>query len=88
MAKISKDLFGNAAKSRKEQQEKIEAGIKLESSAEQKTGRGRPIKNNEPCVTVTFRMTENRKHRLKVYAANKDKTISDVIAEFVDSLPE
>ena len=48
-------------------------------------GRGRP-KAPEPTVTMSIRITEERKKKLKVYAAMHGITISEMIAEYADGL--
>lgn len=36
--------------------------------------------------TLTVRMSQRRKHKLLLYAAQKDKTVTALIEEWVDSL--
>ncbi len=36
--------------------------------------------------SLTIRMSQRRKHKLLLYAAQKDKTITGLIEEWVDSL--
>ena len=81
--KSAVNSFKMAADARKVEQEQIEKMIK---EGEKRDGRGRPPKVTEPCTTVTLRMTESRKKKLKVYAAKTEKTISDIVAEIIDSL--
>ena len=80
--KVGADLFSQKAKSRKAEQEAIQKTI-----ATGKPGRGRPPKQDtEPTITVTMRMTAERRQKLKEYAVKHRRTVSDVLAEFVDSL--
>ena len=84
MAKMTGNVFGAAAASRKAEQESIEQTIK---ASEKPTGRGRPPKDNaEKSITVSIRMSEETKTKLKVYAALHNMTVSDVITEFVNGL--
>ena len=83
--KVGSDLFSQAASNRKAEQEAIELTI---ASGEDKPGRGRPVKNAEPTITVTVRMTEDRRRKLKAYAAMHGRSISDVLAEFIDGLED
>lgn len=82
--KLGSDLFSKQAKSRREEQQEIEQAIATGKS--QKRGRGRPVKDTEPTITVTVRMTQGRKQKLKEYAVRHQRTVSDVLSEFVDSL--
>ena len=85
MAKMTGNVFGAAAASRKAEQESIEQTIKNEKPA----GRGRPPKENaEKSITVSIRMSEETRTKLKVYAATHNMTVSDVITEFVNGLEE
>lgn len=86
MAKMTGNVFGAAAASRKAEQESIEQTIK---ASEKPAGRGRPPKENaEKSITVSIRMSEETKTKLKVYAASHNMTVSDVITEFVNRLEE
>ena len=82
--KVNSNLFGRAATTRREEQQAIEERIRTGEG--KKTGRGRPAKNEEPTITVTVRMTADRKQKLKEYAVMNKRTVSDVLSEFVDSL--
>ena len=84
MAKMSGNVFGQAAANRKAEQENIEQTIK---SGEQSSGRGRPPKTGaEKTITVSVRMTEETKMKLKVYAAKHGVTVSDLIKDYADGL--
>lgn len=83
--KVDASLFGKAAAARKEEQQTIEETIRTGEESKQ-SGRGRPVKNEEPTITVTVRMTADRKQKLKEYAVMHKRTISDVLSEFVDGL--
>lgn len=83
--KVDADLFGKAAAARREEQHAIEETIRTGEESIQ-TGRGRPAKNEEPTITVTVRMTADRKQKLKEYAVRNKRTVSDVLSEFVDGL--
>ncbi len=83
--KVDAVLFGKAAAARREEQQAIEKTIMTGEESKQ-TNRGRPIKNEEPTITVTVRMTSDRKQKLKEYAVRNRRTVSDVLSEFVDSL--
>lgn len=83
--KVDAGLFGKAAAARREEQLSIEETIKSAEESRQ-TGRGRPVKNEEPTITVTVRMTADRKQKLKEFAVMNQRTVSDVLSEFVDSL--
>ena len=84
MAKMSGNVFGAAAANRKAEQESIEQTIK---ASEKPIGRGRPPKKiAEKSITVSIRMSEETKTKLKVYAAKNNLTVSDVITEFVNGL--
>lgn len=84
MAKMSGNVFGQAAANRKAEQESIEQTIK---SSETSAGRGRPSKENpEKNVTVSIRTSEAKKKQLKMYAVEHGVTISDLLDEFIDSL--
>ena len=48
--------------------------------------RGRPSKNEEPRVTMSIRITDERKQILKLYAAKHGTTVSDLISSYVDEL--
>ena len=86
MAKMTGNVFGAAAANRKAEQESIEKTIK---ESEKPAGRGRPPKENaEKSITVSIRMSEETRTKLKVYAASHNQTVSDVITEFVNGLPE
>lgn len=41
---------------------------------------------SDPRRTLTYTMTESRRRKLKIYAASRGMTVSDVLAEFVDGL--
>lgn len=84
-SKVNASLFGKAATARREEQQAIEETIRTGEESKQ-PGRGRPAKNEEPTITVTVRMTAERKQKLKEYAVMNKRTVSDVLAEFVDSL--
>lgn len=84
MAKMMGNVFGQAAANRKAEQESIEESIK---AGEKPAGRGRPPKpESEKSITVSIRMSEKTRTKLKVYAVTHGKTISDVITEFVNGL--
>lgn len=86
MAKMSGNVFGQASASCKAEQESIEQTIK---SGKTSTGRGRPSKENpEKSVTVSLRLSETKKQKLKVYAVTHGKTISDLLEEFIDGLED
>ena len=85
MGKLSPNVFKKAAEERKEEQQSIEAQIKTGEENKQ-PGRGRPAKNEEPTITVTVRMTADRKQKLKEYAVINKRTVSDVLSEFIDGL--
>ena len=81
---VNSDLFITAANGRAEEQKTIEESIKKKKP--KMVGRGRPAKSTESTITVTIRMTEDRKQKLKEYAVKNRRTVSDVIAEFIDGL--
>ena len=82
MAKMTGNVFGAAAASRKAEQESIEQTIK---ASEKPVGRGRPPKDNaEKSITVSIRMSEETKTKLKAYAASHNMTVSEVITDFVN----
>lgn len=83
--KVDASLFGKAAAARREEQHDIEETIRTGEESKQ-IGRGRPAKNGEPTITVTVRMTADRKQKLKEYAVKNNRTVSDVLSEFVDDL--
>ena len=83
--KVDAGLFGKAAAARREEQQAIEETIRTGEESKQ-TGRGRPAKNEDHTITVTIRMTEERKKKLKAYAGMSNRTISDLVSEFVDGL--
>lgn len=84
MAKMSGNVFGATATNRKAEQESIGQTIK---TSKKPVGRGRPPKDNaEKSITVSIRMSEKTKTKLKVYAASHNMTVSDVITEFVNGL--
>lgn len=83
--KVDAGLFGKAAAERKEEQQTIEETIRT-GEENKRPGRGRPAKNEESTITVTVRMTADRKQKLKEYAVMNKRTVSDVLSEFVDSL--
>lgn len=86
MAKMTGNVFGMTVSSRKDEQENIVQTIK---AREKTTGRGRPPKENaEKSITVSIRMSEETRTKLKVYAAAHHMTVSDVITEFVNGLEE
>ena len=86
MAKMSGNVFGQAAANRKAEQESIEQTIK---SSEKSSGRGRsPKENPEKSVTASLRLSEAKKQKLKVYAVTHGKTISDLLEEFIDGLED
>ena len=65
-------------------EERLEQIIK---SREKSVGRGRPPKDNtEKSITVSIRMSEETKTKLKVYAATHNMTVSEVITAFVNGL--
>lgn len=80
--KLGSNLFSQQARSRKEEQQEIEKTI----ATGKKKGRGRPVKDTEPTITVTVRMTAARRQKLKEYAVRHQRTVSDVLSAFVDSL--
>lgn len=82
--KVVSDIFRQQAQSRKENQASIEQAIETGKSA----GRGRPVKHTEPTTTMSIRISEDRKYALKMYATEHRTTISDLIAQFADSLSE
>ncbi len=53
---------------------------------EARRGRKPVYTASDPRRTVTYTMTESRRRKLKMYAASKGMTVSDVLAEFVDGL--
>ena len=85
--KVDVGLFGKAAAARREEQQAIEETIRTGEESKQ-TGRGRPVKKEEPTITVTVRMTADRKQKLKEYAVRNKRTVSDVMSEFIDGLNE
>ena len=48
--------------------------------------RGRPSKSEEPRVTMSIRITDERKQILKLYAAKHNMTVSDLISSYVEDL--
>ena len=85
--KVNASLFGRAATARKEEQQALEETIRT-GEEDKRPGRGRPAKNEEPTITVTVRMTADRKQKLKEYAVKNKRTVSDVLSEFIDGLSE
>ena len=49
--------------------------------------RGRPV-TKEQTVPMSIRITEARKQKLKIYAAQHGTTISEMIANFADGLED
>ena len=76
--KAENSLRGIVAESQNAENEAIAA-------EKQTSGRGRPAKA-EPTITMSIRITEDRRQKLKVYSAMHGTTISDLIADFADSL--
>ncbi len=72
-----------AASDSKAAQTAAEQAIQTESV---QRGRKPVYTASDPRRTVTYTMTESRRRKLKVYAALKGMTVSDVLAEFVDGL--
>lgn len=86
MAEMTGYVSGAAAENHKAEQESIEQTIK---AGEKPAGRGRPPKDNaEKSITVSIRMSEETKTKLKVYAASHNMTVSDVITDLVNGLEE
>ena len=84
---VGADLFSQQAHKRREEQEAIEQSIVHDEPVKTESRRGRPAgQSSEHTITVTVRMTAARRQKLKQYAVMHDRTISDVLAEFVDSL--
>ena len=48
--------------------------------------RERPSKSEEPRVTMSIRITDERKRILKLYAAKHNMTVSDLISSYVEDL--
>lgn len=82
--KVESSLFRAQAQSRKAEQEAIEMSI---AGADAGVKRGRPV-TKEKTVPMSIRITEERKQKLKVYAAQHGTTISEMIAGFADSLED
>ena len=88
MAKMTKgnNVFSQAAAERMHDQEEKEQAIMTGKPIEKTVGRGRPATNDAPTKTVSIRMTDERRQKLKIYAATNNRTISDIIGEFIDNL--
>ncbi len=72
-----------AASDSKAAQAAVEEAIQTEAV---QRGRKPVYTASDPRRTVTYTMTESRRRKLKIYAAMKGMTMSDVLAEFVDGL--
>lgn len=82
MAKMTENVFGQAAAKRQAEQENIEQTIKTGSAS-----RGRPPKaESEKTHTVSVRMTDERQLKLKMYAVKNKMSVSQVLADFIDGL--
>ena len=80
--KVETSLSGMAEASQRMEKEE---NVKAIETGKRTPGRGRPAKA-ESTVTMSIRITEARKQKLKVYAAMHGTTISDLIAEYAESL--
>ena len=78
-------LLRQAADTRKNEQSSTVEAIKTGTGAVQR-GRKPRYTDADPKMTVTFTMTASRKEKLRQYAFEQRKTISDIIGEFVDGL--
>lgn len=81
MAKKVKNMFMQDSQEREQGQQQIKQEISTGESQ-----RGRPKKHPEGMKTMTFRITPENHRRLKVYASQNERQISDILGEFIETL--